>query len=136
MLLPKSCGSPIYGTKRGLRAGGGRTIRLRIRINHDRRTLHARRDDALRARRDLYMSTAPRKVARPKTVLDLEPHDCRWPIGEPRHPDFHFCGRPRAPGRPYCDHHWSMAFQPPRPRQQRPALQPPTAIPPPAARAA
>jgi GcrA cell cycle regulator len=82
------------------------------------------------------MSTAPRKVAKRKTVLDLEPHDCRWPIGEPRHPDFHFCSQPCTPGRPYCAHHWSMAFQPPRPRQQRPAPQPHTAIPPPAAKAA
>jgi GcrA cell cycle regulator len=78
------------------------------------------------------MSTAPRtpkKTARPKTLLDLESHDCRWPIGEPRQPDFHFCGARQAPGRPYCALHWEMAFQPPRPRTPRPAIQPPTAVP-------
>jgi GcrA cell cycle regulator len=67
------------------------------------------------------MSKAPRKVAkRPKgkRLLDLGASDCRWPIGEPRHPDFHFCGKPQVAGRPYCELHWCMAFQPPRPRHQ------------------
>jgi GcrA cell cycle regulator len=82
------------------------------------------------------MSTTPKKVAKPKTLLDLESHDCRWPVGEPRHPDFHFCGARQAEGRPYCALHWGMAFQPPRPRHQRPAIQPPTAIPSETAKAA
>jgi GcrA cell cycle regulator len=78
------------------------------------------------------MSTVPptrKKVARRKTLLDLEARDCRWPIGEPRNSDFHFCGARAAEGRPYCVLHWGMAFQPPRPRNQRLALQPPTAVP-------
>ena len=30
------------------------------------------------------------------TVFTLLPGDCRWPIGDPRNRDFHFCGkRPR-----------------------------------------
>lgn len=89
----------------------------------------------VRTRRDLYMSTAPKKVRRPKTLLDLEANDCRWPVGEPRHPDFHFCGEQQASGRPYCEHHWNMAFQPARPRQ-RPQPQPLVILPPPAAKAA
>jgi GcrA cell cycle regulator len=76
------------------------------------------------------MSTAPtrKKIRTPKTLLDLEHHDCRWPIGEPRSDDFHFCGEPQAAGRPYCAHHWAKAFQPskprhaPQPRPQVPAL--------------
>jgi GcrA cell cycle regulator len=77
---------------------------------------------------DLYMSTPHKKVDTHKTLVDLEHHDCRWPIGEPRSADFHFCGQPQAPGRPYCAHHWGMAFQPskprhaPQPRPQVPAL--------------
>lgn len=82
------------------------------------------------------MDTTPKKVAKRKTLLDLESNDCRWPVGEPKHDDFHFCGRPSAAGRPYCQEHWSMAFQPPRPRNQRPIHQPPTALPPPTAKAA
>jgi hypothetical protein len=86
------------------------------------------------------MSETAKKVAKPskpKRLLDLEASDCRWPIGEPRHPDFHFCGKPHAEGRPYCEHHWSMAFLPPRPRHQRPgAAEPPVALPPATAKAA
>jgi GcrA cell cycle regulator len=85
------------------------------------------------------MSTAPKKkAAQPKRLLDLGPDDCRWPIGEPRSPDFHFCGKPHAPGRPYCEHHWEMAFQPPRPRNhgQRQQAQALVIVPPPAAKAA
>lgn len=62
-----------------------------------------------------------------KGLLDLKMNDCRWPIGEPKHPDFHFCGAPQAPGRPYCARHWEMAFQPPRPRQAAPEPLPVTA---------
>jgi GcrA cell cycle regulator len=51
-----------------------------------------------------------------KTVDTLEPYDCRWPIGDPRHPDFHFCGAPQLPGRPYCELHWRMAFLPAKAR--------------------
>src|SRR5262245_65191596 len=29
---------------------------------------------------------------RPKTLVDLESDDCRWPLGDPRQPNFHFCG--------------------------------------------
>ena len=53
------------------------------------------------------MSTATKKI---KSMIDLESGDCRWPIGDPRHHDFHFCGAKQAPGRPYCAHHWGQSF--------------------------
>jgi GcrA cell cycle regulator len=53
-------------------------------------------------------------LAERKTVPTLEDKDCRWPIGDPQHPDFHFCGRPKITGLPYCDHHSRVAFQPPQ----------------------
>jgi GcrA cell cycle regulator len=63
-------------------------------------------------------SSKAKKSSGPKRLLDLEKSDCRWPIGEPRHPDFHFCGAPQLDGRPYCELHWRMAFQAARPRHQ------------------
>ncbi len=42
-------------------------------------------------------------------LLDLEAGDCRWPIGDPRHSGFGFCGQPRRPGRPYCAAHAECA---------------------------
>jgi GcrA cell cycle regulator len=72
------------------------------------------------------MSKKAKRTNKPKALLDLERNDCRWPIGEPRHPDFHFCGAPRLADRPYCALHWGMAFQPPRSRHQPPASIPRT----------
>ena len=64
------------------------------------------------------------KSSKPKSLLDLESRDCRWPIGEPRQLDFRFCGRPQVPGHPYCEHHRRMAFQPAKPRHQAPTTMP------------
>ena len=58
---------------------------------------------------------------KPKTVFTLERDDCRLPIGDPRQEDFHFCGAQALAGKPYCQHHWQMAFQPARPRDARSA---------------
>jgi GcrA cell cycle regulator len=49
-----------------------------------------------------------------KGVLDLEAGDCRWPIGDPQKPDFHFCNGKATPGLPYCAQHTARAYQPPR----------------------
>ena len=52
-------------------------------------------------------------VARPEeepatpgvTILELKEHMCRWPEGDPKTPDFRFCGRSRVDDRPYCARH-------------------------------
>ena len=54
-----------------------------------------------------------------KTVATLEQKDCRWPMGDPKHAEFHFCAERSLAGRPYCELHWRMAFQPSRPREAR-----------------
>lgn len=43
------------------------------------------------------------------TFAELEPHHCRWPIGDPRLSDFRFCGCTRVLGKPYCVEHVTMA---------------------------
>lgn len=45
------------------------------------------------------------------SLLELTDKMCRWPIGDPKDDDFHFCGRASRAGTPYCDHHASVAFQ-------------------------
>jgi GcrA cell cycle regulator len=50
------------------------------------------------------------KANKIKSVIHLDAGDCRWPIGDPRHADFHFCAAQQTPGRPYCAHHWQMSF--------------------------
>lgn len=49
-----------------------------------------------------------------KGVLDLEPGDCRFPIGDPKEDGFHFCGQPAAVGLSYCRAHAIRCHQPPK----------------------
>ena len=48
------------------------------------------------------------------TVRTLTARSCRWPIGDPKAAGFHFCGRTKAMGGPYCDHHAGIAYGPRR----------------------
>ncbi|MTD93716.1 hypothetical protein GIW81_05130 [Hyphomicrobium sp. xq] len=56
------------------------------------------------------------KAAQPKTMTTLLPNDCRWPIGDPLHADFHFCGLAKQDGGPYCADHMRQARTSSRPR--------------------
>jgi GcrA cell cycle regulator len=47
------------------------------------------------------------------TILTLTDRICKWPIGDPRDADFHFCGRVSSEGLPYCAEHARRAYQPP-----------------------
>jgi GcrA cell cycle regulator len=44
-------------------------------------------------------------------VRSLTDITCRWPIGDPKMEGFHFCGRAKPEGRPYCEHHAAIAFR-------------------------
>ncbi len=48
------------------------------------------------------------------TVRTLTAMSCRWPIGDPKTDGFHFCGRVKAAGCPYCAHHAAIAYRPSR----------------------
>lgn len=52
-------------------------------------------------------------LAERKSLVDLDRHNCRWPIGDPQMADFHFCGKTKVPGLPYCSGHVKRAYQPP-----------------------
>ena len=53
------------------------------------------------------------------SLLDLNDRICRWPIGHPGEPDFHFCGVKVNPGFPYCVEHCGRAYQAQLPRGHR-----------------
>ncbi|WP_276946724.1 GcrA family cell cycle regulator [Haematobacter massiliensis] len=59
------------------------------------------------------------KRARKLTLLELTERTCKWPIGDPATEDFWFCGHAAAPGKPYCEAHVSVAFQPMSARRDR-----------------
>jgi GcrA cell cycle regulator len=53
-----------------------------------------------------------------KTVETLEENSCRWPIGDPLKPEFHFCGADRVEGLPYCSRHCAVAYVTPALKQR------------------
>ena len=53
-----------------------------------------------------------------KYIQTLTENCCRWPIGDPQLADFHFCGKKKVAGLPYCEVHARRAFQPPQPRRR------------------
>jgi GcrA cell cycle regulator len=59
------------------------------------------------------------EVADKTGLLDLNEKVCKWPIGHPGEPDFHFCGNPSNPGFPYCVEHCGVAYQAQLPRRDR-----------------
>lgn len=59
------------------------------------------------------------KRARKLTLMELTERTCKWPIGDPATDRFWFCGLPSQAGKPYCEAHVSVAFQPMSSRRDR-----------------
>jgi GcrA cell cycle regulator len=59
------------------------------------------------------------EVADKTSLLELNDRICKWPMGHPGEPDFHFCGEPANPGFPYCVAHCGVAYQAQLPRRDR-----------------
>jgi GcrA cell cycle regulator len=53
------------------------------------------------------------------TILHLSDKTCKWPIGDPQHEDFCFCGHGPREGSPYCEYHARIAYQPAHERHRR-----------------
>ncbi|HVL77862.1 MAG TPA: GcrA family cell cycle regulator [Sphingomicrobium sp.] len=64
------------------------------------------------------------EVADKTSLLDLNDRICKWPMGHPGEPDFHFCGAQANPGYPYCVQHCGVAYQAQLPRRDRRAPPP------------
>lgn len=64
------------------------------------------------------------EMADKTTLLDLNDKICKWPLGHPGEPDFHFCGNTVNPGFPYCVQHCGQAYQAQMPRRDRRAPPP------------
>ncbi|MDE2340300.1 MAG: GcrA cell cycle regulator [Alphaproteobacteria bacterium] len=59
------------------------------------------------------------EIAGKTSLLDLNERICKWPLGHPGEPDFHFCGEKVNPGFPYCVTHCGHAYQAQMPRSGR-----------------
>jgi GcrA cell cycle regulator len=51
--------------------------------------------------------------------MELTERTCKWPIGDPATEEFWFCGLPSQAGKPYCEAHVGVAFQPMSARRDR-----------------
>jgi GcrA cell cycle regulator len=58
-------------------------------------------------------------IAGKTSLLDLNDKICKWPLGHPGEPDFHFCGEKVNAGFPYCVAHCGVAYQAQLPRRDR-----------------
>lgn len=59
------------------------------------------------------------KKAKKLGLMDLTERTCKWPVGDPATDDFWFCGLPVKQGKPYCEAHVGVAFQPMSARRDR-----------------
>ncbi|MEM6939384.1 MAG: GcrA family cell cycle regulator [Pseudomonadota bacterium] len=59
------------------------------------------------------------KKARKISLMELTERTCKWPVGDPATDNFWFCGLPVKQGKPYCEAHVGVAFQPMSSRRDR-----------------
>ncbi|WP_296420426.1 GcrA family cell cycle regulator [Pseudooctadecabacter sp.] len=59
------------------------------------------------------------KTAKKISLMELTEKTCKWPVGDPATEQFWFCGLPVQQGKPYCEAHVGVAFQPMSSRRDR-----------------
>ena len=59
------------------------------------------------------------KKAKKLSLMELTERTCKWPVGDPATENFWFCGLPVQQGKPYCEAHVGVAFQPMSSRRDR-----------------
>jgi len=59
------------------------------------------------------------KKSKKLTLMELTERTCKWPVGDPATAEFWFCGLAVQPGKPYCEAHVGVAFQPMSSRRDR-----------------
>ncbi|MSO71056.1 MAG: GcrA cell cycle regulator [Alphaproteobacteria bacterium] len=65
---------------------------------------HRPRSNGGASRADVVRAAAQHYVTDPKGPA------CKWPIGDPKEADFHFCTSQSAINRPYCPEHCAVAY--------------------------
>ena len=50
------------------------------------------------------------KNAKAVSLMELDNHTCRWPLGDPKDDNFHFCGKKVKIGQTYCEEHSAVAY--------------------------
>ena len=111
-------GSEIQPRKGGLRSLGLEQIPAGNRESANRAKRAQRLADAEQLRQQFacneIIDLTPEQSATKCTLMELNGHTCRWPLGNPQQADFKFCGaKPYSNGRdyPYCAAHCRRAYR-------------------------
>lgn len=77
------------------------------------------RPSPIKRARPATAAKAKKKVVPTNLGIRSSGPTCLWPHGDPTEDDFHFCGQPSIPNKPYCQKHYDEAYIQPRPRSAR-----------------
>ncbi len=58
-------------------------------------------------------------MSRRVSIMELRESVCKWPMGDPTAEDFVFCGADCRVGKPYCEAHARVAYQPAQDKRRR-----------------
>jgi GcrA cell cycle regulator len=102
------------GLSSGRPAGASKRANCPPRARHPRGPTQRRllRLAYARAPLDEILSSMVVISTHPCTLMDIDVHQCRWPIGDPASTDFLFCGNDAIGGFAYCLGHARMAYRP------------------------
>lgn len=67
-------------------------------------------EDDIKLAKTLNVSNAPVSKNGNLSLVELDNHTCRWPIGDPKDENFHFCGKKIRLGQTYCEEHSAIAY--------------------------
>ena len=115
----------VIGKIHRLGLSSGRPAGASARANCPPRARHSRGPTQRRLLRLAYaqapldqtMSSIVVISTHPCSLIDIDPHQCRWPIGDPASTNFLFCGNDALAGFTYCVGHARMAYRAPASRR-------------------
>ena len=107
------------GLSSGRPAGAGSRANCPPRARHPRGPTQRRllRLAFARAPLDEILSGVVVISTHPCSLIDIDAHQCRWPIGDPASTNFLFCGNDAIAGFTYCLGHARIAYRAPAPRR-------------------
>ena len=115
----------VIGKIHRLGLSSGRPAGVSARTNCPPRARHSRGPTQRRLLRlacahaplDEILSSVVVISTHPCSLIDIDAHQCRWPIGDPATAQFAFCGNDSIGGFTYCLGHARMAYRGPKPRR-------------------
>ena len=67
-------------------------------------------EDDIKLAKTLNVATKTTSKTGNLSLVELDNHTCRWPVGDPKDENFHFCGKKIRLGQTYCEEHAAIAY--------------------------